>query len=223
MGNKTILDQTQQKFLEFVLKEPYLLKRFYWTGGTVLSEFYLHHRESYDIDLFSEDQEIHLPSVNKFISIVGHKMGARKIIHKKFLGLQNFTLFLPKRELKVDFNYYPFKRINKSQNWKGLEYDSLEDITANKIQTISTNARERDFVDLYFIYKMKKFDLKKMIILTKTKFDWHIDPIQLGKTFLQVLNLHDVPKLLVPFERDDMEKFFLGLSKDLAKDIFNNR
>jgi len=219
MGNTTILNEDQKKFLELVLKEPYILKRFYWTGGTVLSEFYLHHRESHDIDLFSEDEEIHLPSINKFVGIVGAEMGVKKVIHTQFLGLHTYTLFLPNRELKVDFNYYPFKRINKSGKWKGLAIDSLEDITANKIQTISTKPRERDFVDLYFIYKNKQFDLKKMIILAKTKFDWHIDPIQLGKTFLQVLELHDVPRMLVPFDRNDMERLFLTLATDLKKDI----
>ena len=60
-----------------------------------------------------------------------------------------------------------------------------------------------------------------MIILAKTKFDWHIDPIQLGKTFMQVSSLHDVPRMLVPFERKEMESFFLGLAKNLKEDIFN--
>jgi hypothetical protein len=69
MGKTTILKKHHQEFLELVLKEPFLTKRFYWTGGTVLSEFYLHHRESDDIDLFSEKQEIHLPSINKFVSL----------------------------------------------------------------------------------------------------------------------------------------------------------
>ncbi|EKE05030.1 MAG: hypothetical protein ACD_19C00426G0052 [uncultured bacterium] len=220
MGKLTILDDYQSKFLNFVSKEPYLLKRFYWTGGTVLSEFYLHHRESHDIDLFSEVQEVHLPSVNKFIGITGAKMGTKKIIYSRFLGLHTYTFFLPNRELKIDFNYYPFKRINVSKKWKGLDIDSLEDITANKIQTISTNARERDFVDLYFINKKKQIDLKKMIILAKTKFDWHIDPIQLGKIFLQIKDLHDVPKLLVPFDRNKMEQTFYRWAKDLEKDIF---
>lgn len=100
MGKPTILNKDQQKFLEFVLREPYILKRFYWTGGTVLSEFYLQHRDSHDIDLFSEGKEIHLPSINKFIGIVGHEMKTKKIIHKRFLGLHTYTLFLPKGELK---------------------------------------------------------------------------------------------------------------------------
>lgn len=219
MGKTTILNKDQEKFLEFVIKEPYLLKRFYWTGGTVLSEFYLKHRESYDIDLFSKHQEIHLPSINKFITIVGSKMNSRKIIHRQYLGLHTYTLFLEQRQLKIDFNYYPFRRINQKGIWKGLKIDSLEDIAANKIQAISTNPRERDFVDLFFIFKKKKFNLKKLIILAKTKFDWHIDPIQLGKTFLQVFELHDIPKMLVPFKRIEMENFYLALAKDLKKEI----
>lgn len=220
MGKLTIFDSYQKEFLEFVLSEQYLLKRFYWTGGTVLSEFYLHHRESHDIDLFSESQEIHLPSINKFIGIVAKKMGSKKTIYSNYLGLHTYTLFLPKRELKVDFNYYPFKRIKVGQKWKGLSIDSLEDITANKIQTIATNARERDFVDLYFINKKKEIDLKKMIILAKTKFDWHIDPIQLGKIFLGVDELHDVPKLLVPYNRNEMKNTFFEWAKKLEDDIF---
>ena len=59
-----------------------------------------------------------------------------------------------------------------------------------------------------------------MIILAKTKFDWHIDPIQLGKTFLQVTDLYDVPQMLTSFDRKEMEDFFLEQAKELGKDIF---
>ncbi|MDP3994925.1 MAG: nucleotidyl transferase AbiEii/AbiGii toxin family protein [bacterium] len=220
MGKNSILKKHHQKFLELVLKEPYILKRFYWTGGTVLSEFYLQHRESEDIDLFSENQEIHVPSINKFVAIAGKKLGAKRIVFKRFLGLYTYILKLPKSELKVDFNYYPFPRINKGSKWKELEIDSLEDIAANKIHTIYTQARDRDFVDLFFIMKNKNFDLKKMILLAKAKFDWHIDPIQLGQAFTQVVALKDVPKMLVSFDRDEMEKFFLNEAKKLSAGIF---
>lgn len=114
MGNKTILTNDQKEFLELVLKEPYLLKTFYWTGGTVLSEIYLQHRKSVDIDLFSE-KEIHLPSINKFIKIASDSLKAKNLTHRRFLGLHTFVLKLSESELKVDFNYYPFQRINKGK------------------------------------------------------------------------------------------------------------
>lgn len=219
MGGDSILKKHHRQFLELVLKEPYIVKRFYWTGGTVLSEFYLKHRESEDIDLFSETQEIHIPSVNKFVANAGKELRAKEISFKKFLGLYSYFLKLPHAELKVDFNYYPFARIDKSNKWKGLEIDSLEDIAANKVHTIYTKARARDFVDLFFIMRNKKWDLKKLIALAKIKFDWNIDPIQLGQNFIQVIALKDVPRMLVDFDRKEMEKFFLDEAKKLGKEI----
>jgi len=220
MGKTTILTPTQRQFLELVLKEPYLLERFYWTGGTVLAEFYLHHRESEDIDLFSEQQEIHLPSINKFVGLAGAGMGAKSITHRRFLGLHSYVFVLPNGNLKVDFNFYPFLRIDKSKKWRGLALDSLKDIAVNKLHTISTRARDRDFVDLYFILNQEKWNLKDLIVMAKTKFDWHIDPIQLGQNFIQVTTLKDVPRMLVPFNRKKMEQFFLDLALSLKSDIF---
>ena len=219
MGNTSILKKHHKDFLELVLKEPYLLKRFYWTGGTVLSEFYLKHRESEDIDLFSENQ-IHLPSINKFVGIAGHKLRTKEIIHRQYLGLHTYIFKLSNVDLKVDFNYYPFPRLEKGNNWKNLEIDSLKDIAVNKIQTISTKPRERDFVDLYFILQKENWNLKDLIIFAKTKFDWHLDPIQLGQAFTQVVALEDVPNVLVPFNKNEMENFFLEKAKELEKKIF---
>lgn len=220
MEQTSVLKKHQKDFLGLVLGEPYLLKRFYWTGGTVLSEFYLRHRESQDLDFFSENEEIHLPSVNKFIGVAGSKLRAKKITHRRFLGLHTYLLTLPRAKLKVDFSYYPFPRIDRRKKWRGLEIDSLEDIAANKIQTLSTNPRERDFVDLYFIFKRKGFSLNKLVLLAKAKFDWQLDPIQLGQVFTQVVAVKDVPKMLIPFDRKEMENFFLKQAKDLEKEIF---
>lgn len=220
MGKKTILDKYQKKFLELVLKEPYILKHYYWTGGTVLSELYLKHRESYDIDLFSE-KEIYLPMIQKFVEIAGRILGAQQIANRRFLGLYSFFFKFPKgKELKVDFNYYPFLRINKSKSWRGLAFDSLEDIAVNKIHTISVKPRDRDFVDIFFILNKENFTLQRLISLAKAKFDWHVDPVQLGQTFVESVTYKDVPKMLVPFDKKEMDKFFLKLAKSLEKDIF---
>lgn len=67
MGTKTILKPIHRQFLDAVNKEKYITKYYYWTGGTVLSEFYLHHRDSQDIDLFIEDREVYLPPIASFM------------------------------------------------------------------------------------------------------------------------------------------------------------
>jgi len=55
---KTILTSKQLEFLELVKVESEITKRFYLTGGTALAEFYLKHRLSEDIDLFTEEEEV---------------------------------------------------------------------------------------------------------------------------------------------------------------------
>lgn len=206
--------------MEAVNQEKYLTKNYYWTGGTVLSEFYLHHRESEDIDLFTEDKEVYLPSVEKFIQKFAKKNRPKEITHTSYLGLESFKLTFPNFIFKVDFNYYPFPRIDKGKKWKNIKVDSLLDIAVNKIHTISMRPRTRDFVDIFFILKKVNFDLNYLILQAKAKFDWHIDPIQLGHKLLKVITMKDYPKMLVPFNPKEMEDFFLQLAKSLEREIF---
>src|SRR3989304_3237300 len=137
----------QKQFLELVSQDPYLSKNFYLTGGTALAVFYLHHRESHDLDLFSE-KEIYLPKIRQFLDAKKKRLGAVRIDHNQYLGLESFLLTYSTGEiLKVDFNYYPYPRIEKGIKWKNITIDSEIDIAANKIHTISTKAGIRDFVD----------------------------------------------------------------------------
>lgn len=222
MGTKTILQPIHRRFLEAINKEKYITKHYYWTGGTVLSEFYLHHRESQDIDLFIEDREVYLPPIAAFMEKFRRQTKAISLTHETFLGLESFKLQYKDYLLKVDFNYYPFPRINKGKKWKNIQIDSLLDIAVNKIHTIYMKPRGRDFVDLFFIMRTQTYSLEYLIQQAKAKFDWHIDPIQLGSSFSLVLKKQDFPKMLAPFNQKEMEDFFLALAKSLKKDIFKD-
>lgn len=83
----------------------------------------------------------------------------------QFLGLISYKLkFKDGKELKVDFNYYPFPRINIGKKFKNLFIDSIYDIAVNKIHTVFMKPRIRDFVDLYFIFKKESnYSLDKLI------------------------------------------------------------
>src|SRR3989338_6348253 len=141
-----ILTKEQIALLELVSDSKYLCKNFYFTGGTPLSAFYLFHRLSEDIDLFSE-QEIHLPSIEKFVGKLKNKLRLVKIDYIKYLGLHSFYLFFSKQSyLKIDFNYYPFPRVGKGIKYKNISVDSLYDIAVNKVHTISMKPRARDFI-----------------------------------------------------------------------------
>jgi len=220
---KTILTSKQLDFLELVRSQPQITKRFYLTGGTALSEFYLKHRLSNDIDLFTQDGEVNQKLVEAFLKSISPKLSVVKIRRSQFMGLVSYKLIYKDRgDLKVDFNYYPFPRIEKGVKYKELEIDSIYDIAANKVHTLFMKPRERDYVDLYFILRQRAYSLRKLILDAKAKFDWDIDRVNLANQFIRVKDIKEkyLPKILVPFDKKDMEKLYLSLAKSLEKEIF---
>ena len=210
--------------MESTQADPEITKRFYFTGGTPLAEFYLKHRLSEDIDLFNEKEEVDQQLVEVFLKKISPKNSIIKIKKSQFLGLASYKLvYKDRKELKVDFNYYPFPRINKGQKYKNLEIDGVYDIAVNKLHTMFMKPRTRDYIDLYFIMeKYKDYSLKKLFYDAKAKFDWDIDKINLANQFIRVKDIktQELPKLLLPFKKMEMEEFFLNLAKNLRKGIF---
>lgn len=220
MAQEKILDLKQEKTLELFAKEDYLRKRFYFTGGTALSAFYLFHRLSEDLDFFSE-QEVHLPSIERFIGKIKQKLGLVKIDYKKYLGLHSFYLFFSKDDfLKIDFNYYPFPRIEKGIIYKNISVDSLFDIAVNKTHTIAMKARARDFIDIYFIIKKEGWSFDNLLMQAKAKFDWHIDRVQLGNQLLKANEAKDFPRMIKPINHKEWQNFFIAEAKKLKSQIF---
>ena len=130
---QTILTPHQSQFLELVGQEPDLVTDYYFTGGTALTEYYLKHRVSEDIDLFTEKSEVNQAAIEVFLKKISAKLGVREISKSQYLGLFNYYLhFKDGSNLKVDFNYYPFPRINKGKKYKDLEVDSIYTLQPQK-------------------------------------------------------------------------------------------
>lgn len=135
------------------------------------------------------------------------------------MGLHTFFLYQGSQILKIDFNYYPFPRLAKGKNYSGLAIDSLRDIAVNKIQTIATSPRSRDFIDLYCIIQKTGWTIKELRKDARAKFDWYIDSLKLGAQFLIVTQLKDYPKLIKPLQGADWQNFFKNEAKKLKEDI----
>ncbi|MCG2690159.1 nucleotidyl transferase AbiEii/AbiGii toxin family protein, partial [Candidatus Parcubacteria bacterium] len=124
----SILTSHQREVLEALSNERYFTQRFYLAGGTALSEFYLKHRLSEDLDLFNENDEIVPFAINRFFKKNFKTLGIKNIETKTVYGL--YTLFLHFQDnsvLKVDFNYYPFPRIEKGKTFNNLAIESIYD------------------------------------------------------------------------------------------------
>lgn len=206
---KSLLTKEQRIFLDFFKNEPSLNKFFFFSGGTCLSEFYLHHRFSEDLDFFSE-KEFRLFDINVCLKSAQNKLGFKKLDYQQSFNRNIFHLiFSSTKSLKVEFTYFPFERIEKIKQDNGLIIDSLKDIAVNKIFTISQQPRGRDFYDIFFIIKKTKYKMAELLKLARIKFDWHIDYLQFGTNLLEVSKLKDDPILInanVSFKQ--IEKFF---------------
>lgn len=217
MGKIHFQTREQQTIFSEVAKYDYFRQHFYFTGGTALSSFYLHHRYSDDLDFFSEKQfsnEEVLRFIEKKSKEFQFTFQARSVE-----VVYIFNLFFGKKsQLKVDFAYYPHKRVEKGNIIEGLEVDSLIDIAINKIFVISQRGNVKDFVDLYFL--LQDFSVWDLMYGAAQKFNAEIDPMLLAADFLKVEDFTFLPKMIKPLSLEELQEFFRKRAQDLGRQSF---
>ncbi|MDO8590789.1 MAG: nucleotidyl transferase AbiEii/AbiGii toxin family protein [bacterium] len=215
----SILSENQKSILELLSKESDVYEHFYLSGGTALAEYYLHHRLSEDLDFFSE--EIFEPqSISVLLKRLQKEAGIQEIRQEQSFNRNLFFLTLVDDEIKTEFTYYPFPRIEKGKRVGALDVDSLLDIAVNKIFTVYQKPRSRDFIDLYCILrKEKEWTIRDLCQKAQLKFEQYLDPIQLGMQFLKASELRDYPRLRIELATVIWVDFFYEEAKKLSNDI----
>lgn len=218
---KEILTSHQREVLETVAREKYFIERYYLAGGTALAAFYLYHRLSEDLDLFTEKQEVNPVAVTRFLARASKELGIAKTETKHVLGLySHFLHFQDGEVLKVDFNYYPFPRIEKGVMLGEFSIASIYDIAVDKVHTIAMKPRARDFIDIYFIIREKRYDFHDLLMQAKAKFDWDIAPVELGARLMEAIQVTDYPRMLKEIDHEVWRSFFVEEARKLKKEIF---
>ena len=64
--------------------------------------------------------------------------------------------------------------------------------------------------------------MKKILSLTRIKFDFPIDLLQLGSRLMQVQKLLDGPILIKNIDKNKIEQFFLNEAKKLREEIISD-
>ncbi|MEK7573539.1 MAG: nucleotidyl transferase AbiEii/AbiGii toxin family protein [Patescibacteria group bacterium] len=213
MGKVSILTKEQDIILAEVRNNPFL-QQFYFTGGTALSAFYLQHRFSEDLDLFSE-KKIDTEAIFTFFQDLSKKHSFtftsefQQVVYIFLLKFNNTET------LKVDFGYYPYKQIEKPNELNGIKTDSLTDIAVNKLLTITQRNTVKDFVDLYFL--LEKFTVWELIEGVRIKFKMQLEPFILASDFLKVEDFDYLPKMIKPLTLDELKYFYRQKAQDLGK------
>lgn len=195
-------------------------KNFYWTGGTLLSYQYLHHRESVDLDFFSgdlyaDDQYL------IFINELKKATGADKISFNQEYNRRIFFLERKNESVKLELVFFPFPPVETRKKIKefSVSIDSLVDIMVNKTLSAYQRNEPKDVYDLYYYLSHKpQYDFLKLIKLVEKKFGFTIEPaLLLAKISRLADELEQIRPLLIKQEKNLAKK-----AKDFFQKIFNS-
>lgn len=214
MGKIHILTKEQQAFLHLVSQNAYIAKRFYFTGGTALSEHYLQHRYSDDLDFFSEEEietGVLLPLLTGWSQKLDCSMTARfiEVVYRCVLTFPSGI------SLKVDFSYYPYKRLQPVRNDIGISIDSRFDIAVNKLVTLTQRQDVKDFVDCYFLWQQESF--YDLVAGMEKKFHLSYDPVPFSSDLLMAEDFTELPRMIKSLNLDDLKQFFRKKATEIAK------
>lgn len=203
---KTLLTKEQQIILKEISGNEFLAGNFYFTGGTVLAEYYLHHRLSDDLDFFSQNK-FDSQTLFTFLTSLSKKHNftyQTQFVDPTYICILNFPENLT---LKLDFAYYPYPRLEEGSAYGNLQVDSLTDIAVNKLLSILQRTEVKDYVDLYFL--LKKFTVWDLITGVKAKFNQEVEPLILASHFVLAENFTYLPRMVIPVELSEVRDFFL--------------
>lgn len=217
---QTILTDIQQKVLKTLAYDATVTSQFYLTGGTALSEYYLKHRLSEDLDFFCE-KEVDMLWLTTLSQKVKNEIGALNVDVQQSFNRNLVFFTLESGILKTEFTYYPFTQIEKPQIQGGLKIDSLKDIAVNKFFTVYQQPASRHFIDLYYILETSPFTWDDLMKLARIKFDTVIDPLQLGMQLMTAQTVGQLPNMIKQLDETRWRAFFLERAKDLKEQIGN--
>lgn len=137
--HKEVLSKSQLELLSIL--KPFS-KDFKLVGGTAIA-LYLGHRQSIDLDLFS-NKEFRSTGLRRKIKEV---LKIEKIVVDR---LDEFSFI--SKGVKITFLYYPYK-IKALKKVETIKIPDLLTLAAMKAYALGRRGKWKDYVDLYFIIK----------------------------------------------------------------------
>lgn len=221
----SIITEQQRKLIDIVYETPLARETFWLAGGTALGEFYLKHRQSRDLDFFTDKKEDFKTAVREFQNTV-QKNGIALNLEKTAATFARFTGTLNGEQVKVEFcvdSPYRFQPTTNSS--LGVKIENSVDIACNKLSALYDRSEIRDFIDVYFIHK-EMYNLDNLICWAKQKHSG-MDNCMLAIAFQKINQIPDdsplFPEMLKPLDKKDMRETFLKYAVRLIQEPFEAR
>ena len=128
-------------------------QRFFLTGGSALGLFYLDHRLSYDLDLFTTET-VETKEVQNLILRVSAKIAAHCTAVRSAPDFHRFKLTRGDEREIIDVVVDRAPQVDaRKPSVDGIRVDTLREILANKLTALVSRSELKDLVDLYFLEK----------------------------------------------------------------------
>ena len=220
LHSKGILSTTQKRILVFFgkLKDS---TSFNLTNGTALSDFYLGHRRSFDLDLFTSDKGLILP-FSRTVEDEFPKQGfSVKVIHR-FQSFVEFEIGEQEEKVRIQLaldSPFRFKPPEKSDI--GIMVNNFHDLVVDKFLAFFSRAEPRDTIDLFFI--LKNTDINELLDLASKKdpgFDlyWLAISLKRVKDFPNEIERWPV-EMIVPVKAIEIKDLFSSMLLKIMDEI----
>ena len=181
-------------------------KKFYLAGGTALA-IQLGHRESIDLDFFS---------TKKFLPReIKDELSSRGNLIVDYENEKTLDGSLD--NVKVSFFHYDYRQLYPLIAFGKINLADERDISAMKIDAISSRGSKKDFVDLYFL--LKKYSLPELLEFFEKKYlgiQYNKLHILKSLAFFEDAENDPMPVMLQDTAWEEVKK---GISTELKKMI----
>jgi len=169
---------------------------FYLAGGTAIY-YYLKHRESEDLDFFTNLEIDFIREANLFKNY-------------KVSLIKSDTLYLIIDNIKISFFYYPYSLLFPKHKINNISVADLKDILLMKILAIIQRGNKKDFIDVYFILKNLELNKEDLFDLFIKKFGEY-NKLIINKALLYFDGAENeiMPEMIKKVEWSDIKKYFL--------------
>ena len=198
-------------------------EEFFLTGGTALGVFYLHHRISNDLDLFTTEEM----DLMEYVNLLRDAVRPLQIIAERS---PTFASYISAEGVKVDFvvDHLSAKGPRpKVQLEEGvfLTLDMLDNITVNKICSVVSRGEPRDVTDLFFLLKDERGLFHSFFREAQRREALLEDLLYVSSAFERIAEATEEilaemrDALRKPVDPEEFRHFWLELAGDLEREL----